>query len=229
METALITGGAGRIGRATAGRLVSQGWRVVLADIDLAAAQDVAAALGRPSQIEPIGLDITQLDEVERAIAAALARHGSIAALVNAAGGRAGADTGSFTGSDPATWRPVIDLHLRGVINCCYAVLPGMIAAGRGSIVSVAAVEGLRGDPSSAVFSAAKASVIVLTETLVRECQPAGIRVNAVIPAPPGSRARSGLNDEADSVANAVAFLVSDAAAQTTGSCLDVSGGWALH
>ena len=100
--------------------------------------------------------------------------------------------------------------------------------AGRGSIVSIAAVEGLRGSPAGAVFSAAKAGVIVLTETLVRECQPAGIRVNAVIPALPAPHGRSN-EDNSAGVGKAVAFLLSDAAAQTTGSCLDVSGGWALH
>src|SRR5262249_6703808 len=144
-------------------------------------------------------------------------------------GGRTGAEAGPFMESDPASWRPIVDLQLRGVLNCCYAVLPHMIEAKRGNIVSVAAVEGLRGDPSGAIFSTAKAGVIVLTETLVREVSPSGIRVNAVLPGTPRSLARGGVNDDAGDVAEAVAYLVSERAARTTGSCLDVSSGWALH
>jgi 2-hydroxycyclohexanecarboxyl-CoA dehydrogenase len=225
MDRALITGGGGRIGRATGQRLIAAGWRVVLADIDLDAARAAAAALGGPTSAEAAVLDITRLEDVKRLVA----RHGPFAALINAAGGRTGADAGPFCDSDPATWRRAIDLHLRAVIGCCYAVLPGMIAARRGSIVSVAAVEALRGDASAAVFSAAKAGVVVLTETLVRELQPTGVRVNAVIPAPVAKRSRGRNTDDAASVAEAIAFLVSDAAAQTTGSCIDVSDGWALH
>lgn len=227
MKTALITGGAGRVGHAIARRLLYAGWRVLLADRDQAAARQ--AALGLGASAEALPLDVTRLESVKAAVADCIVRHGPIAALVNAAGGRTGADVGPFTDSDPATWRPIVDLHLRGVLNCCYAVLPGMIAAKGGAIVSVAAFEGLRGHKASAVFSAAKAGVVVLTETLVRECQPHGIRVNAVVPAPPEALARSRTNDDSSALADAVAFLVSDKAARTTGACLDVSGGWALH
>lgn len=227
MNTAFITGGGGRIGRAVAGRLAADGFRLVLADIDREAARDTSLAIGGSAEI--VALDVTSIEAVKAEIGALAERHGPIAALINAAGGRWGSDAGAFTESDPATWRPIIDLHLRGVLNCCYAALPGMIAAKRGAIVSVAAFEGVRGDPNAAVFSAAKAGVVVLTETLVRECQPHGIRVNAVLPSPPPSLAKAGINDDASDVAEAVAFLVSERAARMNGTCLDVTGGWALH
>jgi len=229
MDTALITGGGGRIGRAVARRLVVDGWRVLVADLDGRAAEQSVAAAGGAQCASAITLDITRLDDVRREVDAAVGRYGPIAALVNAAGGRSGADAGPFMQSDPTGWRAIVDLQLRGVLNCCYAVLPHMIAAKRGSIVSVAAVEGLRGDPAGSIFSAAKAGVVVLTETLVRECNPSGIRVNAVLPGNPRSLARSGVDDDAGDVAETVAFLVSERSARTTGSCLDVSAGWALH
>lgn len=227
MKTALITGGAGRVGHAIARRLLYDGWRVLLADCDGEALRE--ATLGLGANADAIPLDVTKLDAVKSAVADCSARHGPIAALVNAAGGRTGADAGRFLESDPTSWRPIIDLHLRGALNCCYAVMPGMIAAKAGAIVSVTAFEGLRGGKASAVFSAAKAGVVVLTETLVRECQPYGIRVNAVVPAPPEALARSRTNDDSPAVADAVGFLVSNKAARITGACLDVTGGWALH
>jgi 3-oxoacyl-[acyl-carrier protein] reductase len=79
------------------------------------------------------------------------------------------------------------------------------------------------------VFSTAKAGVIVLTEALVRECRPYGIRVNSIVPGSSRLLARGRANDDADEVAEAAAFLLSDRAARTTGACLDVSDGFALH
>jgi NAD(P)-dependent dehydrogenase (short-subunit alcohol dehydrogenase family) len=229
MDTALITGGGGRIGRAVARRLIADGWRVLLADVDFEAARQAVTELSDVSSAEAVGLDITRLKDVKAAFGAASQRFGPIVGLVNAAGGETGADAGTFTDSDPETWRAIIDLHLLGVINCCNAVLPGMIAAGRGSIVSVAAIEGLRGDPERAVFSTAKAGVILLTEALVRECRPHGIRVNSIVPGSSRSLARTRSNDDAHGAAEATAFLLSDRAARTTGACLDVSDGVALH
>jgi NAD(P)-dependent dehydrogenase (short-subunit alcohol dehydrogenase family) len=227
MDTALITGGGGRIGSAIAKKLAADGWKVILGDTDIDAARVAASAIG--GSAVAARLDITERESLAASIADLRRAHGPILALVNAAGGRVGTQLGPFCDSDPAGWRPIVDLHLRGVFNACQALLPDMIAAGRGSIVLVSAMEGLRGDPMSAVFSAAKAGVIVLTETLVRECQPHGIRVNCVLPGNPTVLAKTGVNDDAADLGEAAAFLASDRARRTTGACLDVTGGLALH
>jgi 2-dehydro-3-deoxy-L-rhamnonate dehydrogenase (NAD+) len=228
MKSALIAGAAGEHGSAIARRLVADGWFAILADLDGPTAAIVADSLGA-ERAEAVELDVTDVDAVKATVDEVVSRHGALAALVNAAGGREGADAGPFSESDPSTWRAIVDLHLKGTINACYAVLPGMIAAKQGGIVSLAAFEGLRGDPDAALFSAAKAGVIVLSEMLVREVQPFGIRVNTVVPGNPQSLAKIGRRDDTAAVAAAVAFLLSDAADLTSGACIDVSGGWALH
>jgi NAD(P)-dependent dehydrogenase (short-subunit alcohol dehydrogenase family) len=228
VKTVLIAGGAGDHGGAIARRLVADGWFAILADVDGPTAGIVADSLGA-KRADAVELDVTDIAAVQRTVDEVVAKHGPVAALVNAAGGRTGAEEGPFAESDPATWREIVDLQLKGMINVTYAVLPQMIAAQQGGIVSLAAFEGLRGDPECALFSAAKAGVIVLSEMLVREVQPFGIRVNTIVPGNSQSLAKLGRTSDTAAVAEAVAFLLSDAADLTTGACLDVSGGWALH
>ena len=227
MNAVLIAGGAGRLGTAIARRLVTDDWFVILADIR---AEQVRAAAGIGAQhADAFQVDVTDVDGVRAAVDAVVAKYGPLAGLVNATGGRTGAAAGSFAESDPATWPAIVDLHLRGTINKCCADVPGDDRGTAGRDRLDRRDRGIRGDPNGALFSAAKAGVIVLSEMLVREGQPYGIRVNTVVPGNPESLARIGRSDDATAVADAVAFLLSDAAALTTGACLDVSGGWALH
>jgi NAD(P)-dependent dehydrogenase (short-subunit alcohol dehydrogenase family) len=114
-----------------------------------------------------------------------------------------------------------------------------MIAAKRGAIVSIAASRGLRGGPGASIYSAAKAAIIVFSQSLAQEVGRHGIRVNTIAPGnaqarwkkddPEASRSPLGRATSGDDVGRAVAFLLSDDAAHITGSCLDVSGGTTLH
>lgn len=229
MNSALITGGGGRTGQAIASRLLADGWRVALIDVNEQELRAAKSRLGEPDRVDAQVLDVTRLDDVRAWVQDCVKKCGPFAGLVNAAGGRVGASVGPFIDSDPQSWRSVIDLHLRSVIGCCYAVLPSMFEARAGSIVTIVAFEGLRGAAGAAVFSAAKAGAIVLTETLVAECQRFGVRVNAIAPPPPLSLTRNSVSDASIQIAEAATFLLSDRSSLTTGACLDVSAGWALY
>ncbi len=170
-----------------------------------------------------------------------LARHGCIDALVNGAGGMRGLGIpkANFADMTPEVWRRILDVNFQSVLHCSHAVLPSMIAAKRGAIVSIAASRGLRGGPQASIYSAAKAAIIVFSQSLAQEVGSLGIRVNTIAPGnaearwktsdPEATRSPLGRATSADDVGHAVAFLLSDDAAHITGACLDVSGGTAMH
>jgi 2-hydroxycyclohexanecarboxyl-CoA dehydrogenase len=214
----LITGAAGYYGSAIARRVAQAGWRPILADRDGDGVQALAQEIGG----DWLALDVTDRDAVRRAVTAMAPLDG----LVNAAGGPP--QEQPFSDSDSTSWHAIIDLHFRAVLNCIHAVLPGMLTAKRGSIVSLVACEGLRSDLDSPLYSVAKAAVIVLTEQLVRECQPASVRVNTLL-LPHRAAPIPASKSPALAVAEAAEFLLSDRSYLTSGACLDASGGWALH
>lgn len=226
MQTAIVTGGSDPLPLAVASRLASDGWRVVLAGAGGAA---LDAAIRKIENAEAIALDVTDLDAAARAIAGVRTRHGALHALVNAAGGREGADAGPFCDSNPASWMRLTDLHLRAVMGWCRAATPALAASGDGSIVSIVAFEAMRGSASGAVFSTAQAGVVVFNQMLAIEVQSLGIRANTLIAAPPEALAKSRDQDPHEGAADAVSYLLSQRARWTNGACLDASGGWALY
>lgn len=227
---ALVTGAGSGIGAAVARRLAADGAQVVAADVALEAAEAVA----REIDARPLELDVRD----ERQVAAAMA---GLDVLVNVAG------IGSTT-TAPETpldvWEDVFAVNARGTFLCCKHAIPGMAERGRGSIVNVASVAAIVGLRNRAAYCASKGAVVALTRALAVDHVADGIRVNVVCPGTVDSpwvrrlvedagesldelrtrqpMGRLGLPEE---IADAVAYLASDAAAFVTGTTLVIDGG----
>jgi NAD(P)-dependent dehydrogenase (short-subunit alcohol dehydrogenase family) len=236
MALALVTGGGSAIGEGIARCLTDRGWTVAVTDINLDLARQSAAAAGAALALR---LDATDGAQVRQTVQQLIGAHGNIDALVNVAGGMRGLGIPKtdFADMTPALWTRILDANLYSVLHCCHGVLPSMIAARRGGIVSIAASRGLRGGPKASIYSAAKAAIIVFSQSLAQEVAPLGIRVNTIAPGNAQARWKTseksasplGRATSATDVGKAVAFLLSDDASHITGSCLDVSGGTTLH
>jgi short-subunit dehydrogenase len=175
----LITGGARGIGRATAVELLRAGARVVIADIDFAAAETTARELTAAGDVRPYRLDVTKradwdalIDKVEREI-------GSIEVLINNAGIMS---LGKFLELDEANDRRQLDINVMGVLHGMRAVIPRMQARGRGHVVNVASLAGRVGIPHATTYTASKFAVIGATESVRNELRGSGIDFTYVMP-----------------------------------------------
>jgi 2-hydroxycyclohexanecarboxyl-CoA dehydrogenase len=245
-RTALVTGGASGIGAATARRLSAEGASVAVADIHDEGARDVASELDGVA----LTMDVTDVDSIRTAVAAAVEALGPLDVLVNNAGGGGAFAPVFFVDTEEAEWDNTLALNLRSVMAVTHAVLPAMQSRGRGAIVNVASEAGRVGSQLSVSYSAAKAGVIGFTKAIAREGAHYGVRCNAVAPGPIetplldtlteasdlGARLRQGMIDStlmgragtADEVAATITFLACDDASFITGQTVGVSGGLSL-
>jgi NAD(P)-dependent dehydrogenase (short-subunit alcohol dehydrogenase family) len=246
-KVAIITGAAGGIGSATARLFVARGARVVLADLDLARADMLAGELGDRAIAQH--LDLAQPASIEAAVAVAVDRFGRLDILDNNAAfldpAMAAMDRDIET-MDLAVWDKTFAVNLRGTMLACKAALPHLAATGSGAIVNTVSNLALQGHVIQAAYSASKAALIQLTRSIAASHGRRGVRCNAVAPGmtmtpalreafPPhvhklveNETLRDRLGDPED-IAEAVAFLASDAARNITGQLLVSDGGLSSH
>ncbi|MDC7123550.1 glucose 1-dehydrogenase [Cellulomonas fimi] len=229
-SVALVSGGARGLGAAYVRALHAAGAAVVVGDVLVDEAERLAADLG--PGVLAVPLDVTSEESWAAAVDAAAAL-GVVDVLVNNAGI---ANAGRLERYGKDQWDAVIAVNLTGTFLGARAVVPGMTAAGRGSIVNISSVEGMRGDAGLHGYVASKFGVRGLTKSLAVELGPAGIRVNSVHPGfvvtpmterLDASRQRIPLGRTAtpDDVVGAVLFLASADSAYVTGTELVVDGG----
>ena len=238
-KTAIITGGARGIGKATAAKFLMEGAAVALWDID------ETAGVATTVELKSIGGNIrfykvntTDLNTVTEVAEQVKNDFGHIDILINNAGITRDA---SMKKMSLQQWQQVIDVNLTGVFNCTKAVLPYLMEQGRGRILNAASVVAHNGNFGQTNYVAAKAGLIGMTKTWAREFGRSGITVNAVAPGfinteMIGTVPENILNDlkaktplgrlgEVEDIANGYLFLASDEAGFITGTVLNVDGG----
>ena len=241
MKVALVTGGAGAVGAATARMLAEDGFAVAIADLDGEAASAVCDEIGRVQGVETLAIraDLSDPAFASPLVGAIGERFGRLDCLVNNAG-RSGAPRIGEVDLD--VWNAVLALNLTAPMLLAQAALPLMRAAGGGSIVNVASRVYLSG--TGIGYASSKTGLIGLTRTLAVQLGPDNIRVNAVAPSylkTPfniGSAEKLEVTAEAfraftplgrlgtpEDVAGAIAFLASDRASFITGDVIHVCGG----
>ena len=235
-RTAVVTGGASGLGKASAARIVAEGGKVVLWDLNADALKAAAEEVGAT---HVVALDVSDADAVALAAEESNRALGKIDILVASAG---------ITGATVPvhefpidSWKRVVDINLNGVFYCSRAIVPFMLENGYGRIVNVASVAGKEGNPNASAYSASKAGVIGFTKSLGKELAGKGVIANALTPAtfespilaqmPQSqvdymrSKIPMGRLGEVDESAAMVCFMASEECSFTTASTFDTSGG----
>lgn len=242
-KTAVVTGAASGIGRATAQVLAKAGAHVLLGDIQEEAGQAAAAEIrAAGGQADFIPLDVTNLESIAAFRTAAYAKSPQVDIIANVAGwGR----IQPFMENTPDFWRKVIDLNLLGPIAVSHAFLGGMIEAGRGGkIVTVASDAGRVGSLGETVYSGAKGGAIAFTKSLAREVARYNITANCVCPGPTATPLLAAVPEkhqeafvratpmrrlaQPSEIADAILFFSTEQSSFVTGQVLSVSGGLTL-
>jgi len=246
-KVVIVTGAASGIGKATAALFARNGAKVVVADLQPEAGEKAASEVGGVF----MPCDITQVEQVNRLVDQTVERFGRLDVMVNNAGinGLSKEDRVTAEQYPVATWHKIINVDLHGTFYCCQKAAQVMVAQKSGSIINLSSVGGVVALRLQIGFVAAKAAIIKMTEAMACELGPKGLRINCVSP---GSTLTEGTRKlfygeksafkemadrvvsfipqgrpgEAEEMADAIAFLASDASSYINGQNLIVDGGW---
>ena len=238
-KIALVTGGASGIGRATVLELARCGAIVICADIDEKKGAEVANEARQSNfSVEYLPIDLARPDSIRHSAAAMLKRHPRIDILVNAAGWN---DIQPFVENAPDYVERVIAINLNGTLHLTQALLPAMMAAGKGKIVNVSSDAGRVGSSGETAYAAAKGGVIAFTKSLAREVARNSINVNCVCPGPTDTPMLQSRPEnlkaaflkaipfhrfaKPEEIADAIMFFASSRSDYVTGQVMSVSGG----
>jgi 2-hydroxycyclohexanecarboxyl-CoA dehydrogenase len=246
-RVALVTGGAQGIGKGIATTLGRDGFRVVVADLNLAVAEETAKEISAAGgEAIAVQIDVTSTESVKAAVVTVEQELGPIEVVVNNAGWD---DFMPFVKTTEEFWDKVIDINYKGALRVIHAVVPGMTERGFGRVINIGSDAGRVGSSMEAVYSGAKGGIIAFTKTLAREVARKGVTANTVCPGPTDTPALRKFADGAgggdaekvisgmtnavpmkrlgtpDDIGPAVSFFASDGASFVTGQTLSVSGG----
>lgn len=243
-KVAVITGAGSGIGRVAASLFAAEGAQVVVADVVSDHAESAVAEItAAGGSAIPVTVDVSDEDQVNAMVAAAVQHFGSLHVIFNNAGIFPD-DDGGVLDTPPSTWNKVMEVNLKGVWLGCRAAVPAMLDSGGGSIVNVASFVAIMGAATAQVaYTASKGGVLSMTREIAVEYARKGIRANSICPGPietpllaelladPARRERRlvhipiGRFGRPEEIAKAALFLASDDASFVTGSALVVDGG----
>jgi NAD(P)-dependent dehydrogenase (short-subunit alcohol dehydrogenase family) len=243
-KVAIVTGGAGGIGRASALAFAREGARVLVADIDAERAGGVASEVAAGGgEAEAFAVDVSDSAQVHAMVSRAMLRWGRLDVLFNNAGIFADGDV-SVVDTEESVWDRVMAINLKGVYLGCKHGIPAMLAGGGGSLINTSSMVALMGSAvSQAAYTASKGGVLALTREIAVEFAKRNIRANAICPGPlntpliedlfkdPAAKQRRfvhmpmGRLGESEEIANAALFLASDESSFVNGAQFVVDGG----
>ncbi|HEX4869272.1 MAG TPA: SDR family oxidoreductase [Moraxellaceae bacterium] len=244
-KIALVTGGSRGIGEGIARLLAANGAHVIVASRKIDGCEQVAASIrAAGGSAEAMACHIGEMEQIDATFAAIEARHGRLDILVNNAA--ANPYFGPIENTDLGAFQKTLDVNIRGYFFMSAKFVQMMAAKGGGSIVNVASVNGIIPGQWQGIYSITKAAVISMTHAFAKECAHQGVRVNALLPGFTDTKFASALTKnedilkmlmphipmrrvaQPDEMAAAVLYLVSPGASYTTGTCLNVDGGYLL-
>ena len=244
-KVAIVTGASRGIGESAAKLLAAHGAHVIVSSRKVDDCQKVVDAIVTAGgSAEAIGCHIGEMEQIEALFAAVQAKHGRLDILVNNAA--ANPYFGPVVDTDLGAFQKTVDVNIRGYFFMSANGAKLMAKNGGGAIVNVASVNGVIPGAFQGIYSITKAAVISMTKTFAKECAPIGVRVNALLPGATDTKFASTLVKnpailekalehipmnriaQPDEMAGAILYLASPAASYTTGTCLNVDGGYLL-